>query len=62
MVKIKAMGYKGVILEFALEVLGEGDPNVTADSVETKRDVELWRKGAIASVNLCSPGDFVGLK
>jgi hypothetical protein len=56
------MGYDGIILEFALEVL-EGEGGVeTADSVETAREVEAWRVGMLESVAMASPGDFIGLK
>lgn len=56
------LGYDGIILEFALEVLeGEGG-EATADSEATKQAIEAWRKGMLESVRMASPGDFVGLK
>ncbi|TKA22592.1 hypothetical protein B0A50_08281 [Salinomyces thailandicus] len=53
--ELRQMGYSGVILEYALEVLkdAEGDEVV---------DVETWRKGMLASVYMAAPGDFLGLK
>ncbi|KAF2755479.1 proline oxidase [Pseudovirgaria hyperparasitica] len=63
MARIKDLGYKGVILEYALEVLGEkGQSSLSADSAETKAAVEHWRKGALQTVEICAPGDFVGIK
>jgi hypothetical protein len=55
--ELKDAGYKGVILEYALEVLkGEGSGNSTA------QDIETWRKGMLDTVEMCSAGDVVGLK
>lgn len=54
---VKDVGYTGVMLEYALEVLaGEEGANTAA------KDLEIWRKGMLESVQMCSPGDFVGLK
>lgn len=56
------LGYDGIILEFALEVLeGEGG-EATADSEATERAIEIWRKGMLETVQMASPGDFIGLK
>ncbi|KAF2801686.1 FAD-linked oxidoreductase [Mytilinidion resinicola] len=56
------MGYDGIILEFALEVLdGEGGPE-TADSATTAKEIETWRTGMLESVWMAAPGDFIGLK
>jgi hypothetical protein len=54
---VKAAGYTGIMLEYALEVLaGE---KVIASPAE---DLETWRNGMLDTVDMCSPGDFVGLK
>lgn len=56
------LGYDGIILEFALEVLdGEGEA-ATADSEATELEIETWRKGMLESVKMASAGDFIGLK
>ncbi|KAF2002129.1 FAD-linked oxidoreductase [Amniculicola lignicola CBS 123094] len=52
------LGYDGIILEFALEVLGGAEP--TAE--ETAREIETWKKGMLASIDVAREGDFVGLK
>jgi hypothetical protein len=57
--EVKRMGYTGVILEYALEVLGnEG----AASADNTAAEIEVWRKGMLETVAMASPGDFVGLK
>jgi hypothetical protein len=58
--EIKEMGYEGVILEFALEVLAGQD--ATTESPETQQAIEKWRKGILKSIQLAAPGDFVGHK
>ncbi|EKG12985.1 Proline dehydrogenase [Macrophomina phaseolina MS6] len=59
------MGYHGVILEYALEVLLDGienGPVPGADSAETKHEIEVWRKGMLQTVKNAGPGDFAALK
>jgi hypothetical protein len=57
-VQLKNMGYTGVILEYALEVLGGEE--ATAET--TAKEVEVWRKGMLETVEMANKGDFVGLK
>lgn len=52
------LGYDGVILEYALEVLGGNEP--TAE--ETAREIEVWKTGMLQSVEMAREGDFIGLK
>lgn len=54
--QLQQTGYQGVILEYALEVLAD------AESSDAAKDVEIWRKGLLDSIDMCNPGDFVGLK
>lgn len=54
----QVMGYDGIILEYALEVLGGAVPT----EAETAHEIEVWRKGMLASVETASEGDFIGLK
>jgi Proline dehydrogenase len=51
---VKAVGYKGVILEYALELLNSNDTTAASCAV--------WRRGMLDSVDMASPGDFVALK
>lgn len=52
------LGYDGILFEYALEVLGGEAP--TAE--ETKKEIDVWRKGMLQSVDMAKEGDFVGLK
>lgn len=53
------LGYDGIMLEYALESLGEGGiPTIE----ETAREIEMWRKGMLDTVEMAKEGDFVGLK
>ena len=56
MSQMKDTGFSGIILEYALEVLQD------AKNADEARDVEVWRKGMLASVSMVNTGDFVGLK
>ncbi|KAK4554140.1 proline dehydrogenase [Recurvomyces mirabilis] len=53
--ELRAQGYSGVILEYALEVLKDAEGNEA-------EDVKVWRKGMLDTVHMAQPGDFVGLK
>lgn len=52
---LRAQGYGGVILEYALEVLKDAEGN-------ENEDVQVWRKGMLDTVSMATEGDFVGLK
>jgi hypothetical protein len=54
----EALGYDGIILEYALEVLGGTVPTET----ETAQEIEVWRNGMLASIEVAREGDFIGLK
>jgi hypothetical protein len=55
----QVMGYDGIILEYAREVL-EGE--VPESEEECRKEVEAWEKGMLESIEMASPGDFIGLK
>jgi len=59
---IKDVGYGGVILEFALEVLDSAAPTAAIPAAQTAREVGAWRAGVLASVAATRAGDYVGLK
>lgn len=61
---MKEQGYRGIILEFALEVLKPepGSKMPGAESKTTKKDIEKWRIGMLDTVTMAEEGDFVGLK
>ena len=56
MKQLQDTGFHGIILEYALEVLKD------SKSIDEAKDVELWRKGLLATVDMANPSDFVGLK
>ncbi|KAF2458307.1 FAD-linked oxidoreductase-like protein [Lineolata rhizophorae] len=58
--RLGQMGYDGVILEYALEVLEAGEKGVTEE--EEMKAIEKWKKGCLDSVSMAEPGDFLGLK
>ena len=60
--EMRAIGYKGVIHEYALEVLSGGDTVPEADSEQTKQEIETWRKGMLQTLSMAEAGDFIALK
>jgi hypothetical protein len=56
---VKKVGYRGVILEYALELLKEDEVSVKQTAEE---QMEVWRNGMLESVDMAAPGDFVALK
>jgi len=65
---IKELGYKGVILGYAKEVVmnsGEAknvESKAIKCSAETNSEVEFWKKGTMETILLAEEGDFVALK
>jgi proline dehydrogenase len=65
---LKGLGYKGVILCYAKEVVMESDVDMkekgspTEDSATEYREVELWKRGTLETISLMGEGDFVALK
>lgn len=53
--EVRQMGYAGVVLEYALEVLKD----VKSNELE---DVAIWRKGILESIRMAQEGDFVAMK
>lgn len=68
--RLKNIGFTGVILGYAKEVVLEGsdarDMSAAKLGQETARDIEKeinpWRDGTLETVRLAEPGDFVALK
>lgn len=52
------LGYDGIILEYALEVLG----GTTPTEAEIAQEIEVWQKGMLDSIEVACEGDFIGLK
>ncbi|KAB8360612.1 hypothetical protein FH972_024350 [Carpinus fangiana] len=61
--QLRQMGYSGVIMEYAKEVLDDTGDKIAAESVEEEEaNVVAWRDGLLATIRICEKGDFVGLK
>ena len=63
---LKNIGYTGVILTYAKEIVLQEGHNPAAgtgvDHVESKSDVRTWKDGNLRTVGLTEAGEFVGLK
>lgn len=56
---LKSIGFNGVILEYAREVLEEGAEMSAAD---IQVGINTWREGLLDTVKMVNAGDFIGLK
>ncbi|KAL9621403.1 MAG: hypothetical protein Q9160_004163 [Pyrenula sp. 1 TL-2023] len=64
---LKNMGYPGVILAYAREVVMDEDEATALgqsikSSADSKNEVNQWEKGTIDTVELATSDDYVGLK
>lgn len=62
---LKEMGYRGVILGYAREVVlgtGEAEGDGKGDMGKAREELEAWRKGTVQTVRLVEKGDDVALK
>ncbi|OJJ45363.1 hypothetical protein ASPZODRAFT_153024 [Penicilliopsis zonata CBS 506.65] len=60
--EIKNLGYKGVLLGYAREVLvGEKQADPLDDKAGS-HDINLWLEGTLQTVDMAQEGDFVALK
>ncbi|KAH8689521.1 proline oxidase PrnD [Talaromyces proteolyticus] len=60
--EIKNLGFRGVLLGYAREVLtGEGKTS-THDEKVAQQEVDAWLKGTLQGVEMATEGDFVALK
>ncbi|KAG2414384.1 hypothetical protein HFD88_003575 [Aspergillus terreus] len=59
---IKSLGYRGVLLGYAKEVL-VGESNVDpADEKAARQEIQMWLDGTLQTVDMAHEGDFVALK
>ena len=58
---LKKMGYQGVILGYAKEVVLEGQSKVTEQADPTE-EISAWKHGTLETVRLAAKGDYVALK
>ena len=62
---IKSIGFSGVILAHAREVVlkeGETIGKEAVNSESSKADVDRWRQGALGTLKMMEEGDEVALK
>ena len=61
---LKDMGFEGVILGYAKEVVIEGGSvgKEETDAATVKEEVIAWKKGTLETVDLAQKGDYVALK
>lgn len=64
--ELKRIGFAGVILAYAREIVVHDGPDLSncevLDSGAIKADVESWKNGNLETIDLTSSGEFVGLK
>lgn len=53
------IGYSGVVLEYAMEVLQDGTTK-SAEAVEN--DIKVWKNGLLDTVDMVNDGDFIAFK
>ncbi|KAL4782451.1 FAD-linked oxidoreductase-like protein [Aspergillus varians] len=59
---IKHLGYRGVLLGYAREVL-VGESNIDPrDEKASRQEVQMWLDGTLQTVDMAQEGDFVALK
>jgi hypothetical protein len=59
---IKNLGYRGVLLGYAKEVL-VGESNASPrDEKAAREEVQMWLDGTLQTVDMAQEGDFVALK
>ncbi|PNS15692.1 Proline dehydrogenase 1, mitochondrial [Sphaceloma murrayae] len=56
MKQLESIGYHGVVLEYALEVLKD------TKGADEASDVRVWRQGLLDSIDMARPGDMVAFK
>ena len=63
---LKNIGYTGVILAYAREIVLQKGHNPSAGKgvshIEAKSEVQTWKDGNLSTVGLTEGGEFVGLK
>ena len=59
---IKDLGFSGVLLGYAREVLVSEEHIVTDDAKAPLAEVQMWLDGTLQTVDMAQEGDFVALK
>jgi hypothetical protein len=61
MKQLHDVGFNGIILEYALEVVEDAN-NLNQDVKDELKTINEWKQGLLRTVNMADNGDFVGLK
>ncbi|KAJ5579468.1 uncharacterized protein N7459_005453 [Penicillium hispanicum] len=59
---IKELGFRGVLLGYAREVLVGENPDAASDATTAQAEVQMWLNGTLQTVDMAQEGDFVALK
>ncbi|KAL2818761.1 FAD-linked oxidoreductase-like protein [Aspergillus cavernicola] len=59
---IKQLGYRGVLLGYAREVLVSESNTNPADEKASRQEIQMWLDGTLQTVDMAQEGDFVALK
>lgn len=63
---LKGIGYKGVILAHAKEIVLESGGNLTGeekyDELAAGTDVEIWKQSNLETLSMVEEGDFIAVK
>lgn len=60
--EIKNLGFRGVLLGYARELLVEEDRMNKHDEVLARHEVDAWLEGTLQGIEMATEGDFVALK
>lgn len=59
--ELHQIGYHGIILECALEVV-DSDVQAADKALDELASIAFWREGLLKTIDMANPGDFIGLK
>ncbi|KAL6238859.1 hypothetical protein BDW75DRAFT_200474 [Aspergillus navahoensis] len=59
---IKQLGYRGVLLGYAREVLVGESKTDPRDEQASRQEIQMWLDGTLQTVDMAQEGDFVALK
>lgn len=60
--ELKAIGFRGVILAYAKEMVLLPGSNIDSDKSHGSEEISAWRRGTLETVNLVERGDCAALK
>ena len=60
--EIKGLGYRGVLLGYAKEVLAGHGNAASLTEQAIRQEIQMWLDGTLQTVDMAQEGDFVALK